>query len=156
VFIASNIEYKASYNAANEIPNFTLVVKGNIYIANSVTTLDGLYIAQPNDNKKGVIYTCATGVGVVPIGQDLFNACGAAGNDKQLRVNGAFIAQRVVLNRTGHTLRDSAARESANDSKAAEIFNFSPEVYLSPPVFNPRSTLTSGEYKYITTLPPIL
>lgn len=157
VFIASNITYKDQYNATNEIPNFTLVVKGNIYIANSVTTLDGLYIAQPNDaGKKGIIYTCATGVGVAPNSSQLFSDCGAEGNDKQLRVNGAFIAQRVVLNRTGHTLRDSAARELANDSKAAEIFNFSPEVYLSPPVFNPRSTLTSGEFKYITTLPPIL
>jgi hypothetical protein len=157
VFIASNITYKDQYNATNEIPNFTLVVKGNIYIANTVTTLDGLYIAQPNDaGKKGIIYTCATGVGVAPNSSQLFSDCGAEGNDKQLRVNGAFIAQRVVLNRTGHTLRESAPRESANDSKAAEIFNFSPEVYLSPPVFNPRSTLTSGEYKYITTLPPIL
>ncbi len=156
VFIASDITYKNQYNNANEIPNFTLVVKGNIYISNTVTTLDGLYIAQPNGASKGTIYTCAISSGVAPGSAELFSACGAEGNDKQLRVNGAFIAQRLVLNRTGHTLRDSKQQESATDSKAAEIFNFSPEMYLSPPVFNPRSTANSGEYQYITTLPPIL
>jgi len=174
VFILNNIPYINPYGAGIAgIPNFTLVVKGNIYIDNDVSQLDGLYIAQPDTRpKSGRIYTCATeGLGDKPAvaPADMYIHCGATpGNPKPLTVNGSFIAQRVILNRTTGTLRDSKFRECAaqmvipsvpactSATNAAEVFNFSPELYLSPPVFSPRSTPTSGEYQYISTLPPIL
>lgn len=167
--INGNIAYAPNY--AGGIPNFTLVVKGNIYISPSVTQLDGFYVAQPVKKadgtfERGHIYTCANAAGYIIDPADLFSLCGASqsvdncdnpgANASQLRVNGSFAAERVILSRTVYSLRCSAFKEEAANSKAAEIFHFSPELYLSPPVFSPRSTSTSGEHDYITTLPPIL
>lgn len=157
VFISGNIEYTPNY--ATGIPNFTLVVKGNIFINNTVTRLDGLYIAQPDErSNSGRIFTCANSLGsAMTSAPSLFSNCGARpGTERQLVVNGAFIAQKVVLNRTGFSLRDSRFREPASTSRAIEIFNFSPEMYLSPPVFVPNKTQTSSEYQYLTTMPPVL
>ncbi len=166
VFILNNLMYRTSYGAGTaSIPNFTLVVKGNIYIDNDVTQLDGTYIAQPDArSNSGRIYTCAlesSGDNPVTAPTSLFTECGAQDNPassprRQLTVNGSFIAQRVVLNRTGYSLRDSLFREEANNTKAAETFKFSPEVYLSPPVFRANSTQTSGDYQYISILAPVL
>jgi hypothetical protein len=89
----------------------------------------------------------------------MYNNCGAGNGyvpPRQLTVNGAVVAQKVMLTRTGFSLRDSRFQEQAGVSKAAEIFNFPLEMYLSPPFFSPRSTATSGEYDYISILPPIL
>ena len=156
VFITSNIAYNTIYaQGINSIPNFALIVKGNIYISNNVTRLDGLYIAQPEDGSKGRIYTCAVGGKPITDPAGMWSQCGGD-PPRQLVVNGAFLADRIILNRTFKSLRDSKFREKAGDSNAAEIFNFSPELYLSNPVFRQSSTLTSGEYDYITTLPPIL
>src|SRR5690606_32751320 len=47
VVINSNIEYNTSpWGSVENIPNFTLVVDGNIFINRNVTQLDGLYVAQ--------------------------------------------------------------------------------------------------------------
>lgn len=160
VFIQSSIKYKTPYTGgAASIPSFTLVVRGNIYINNMVDQLDGIYIAQPRpDGSKGRIYTCArnTDDPVIKDPTTLFQQCGAQGNGvSQLVVNGSFIAHKVVFNRTINSLRDSTYRESYDTSKAAEVIKYSPEILLSPPVFRP-DTATSGEYNYLSTLPPIL
>lgn len=162
-YITGDIGYISNYGASiANIPSFTLVVRGNIYISRDVSRIDGLYIAQPHPDRpsnSGRIYTCATSSGS-PITNPtaMFSQCGADEDDdrRQLIVNGAFLADRIVLNRTGYSLRDSRHKEPANNSKAAEIFNFSPEIYLSPPVFKPNGTATSGEYDYISILAPIL
>jgi hypothetical protein len=172
VFILGNVMYNTNYSGGiTTIPNFTLVVKGDIYVDNDVTQLDGLYIAQPRDDgSKGRIFTCASdtsGNSPVTDPAGLYTQCGANNNNtppRQLTVNGAFLAQKVVLNRTGFSMRDSHFRECAfvappgctNASKAAEIFNLSPEIYMSPPFFSPRSTATSGDFDYISSLPPVL
>jgi hypothetical protein len=162
VFIRDNIVYNTNYAAGTAaIPSFTLVVRGNIYIQNSVIQLDGLYIAQPRSGSpnSGRIYTCANAAGnPIVVSGEIFSSCGAPNptNPPRLTVNGAFIAQRVILNRSGLTLRDSTFREGPSTSKAAEIFSFNPEIYLSPPVFRPNSTPTSGDYDYISVLAPTL
>lgn len=160
VYIRGNIAYSPNYSSGiASIPSFTLVVKGNIYVDSNVTQLDGLYIAQPNGQANtGRIYTCAAGASPLPNGTAIYDNCGAeeGGNRKQLTVNGAFIAEKVVLNRAGYSLRDSRYKEAANNSKAAEVFKFSPEIYLSPPVFRTTATSTSGDYDYIAIPPPIL
>lgn len=163
VFIENNIVYIPSYPNIQSIPSFALIVRGNIYIDNNVTQLDGMYVAQPkSDGTKGRIYTCArVAGGYVPVTDSalMFSACGASGLQPRLTVNGALIAQRVLFNRTIGSLRDSRYQEGPympNASSAAEIINFSPEMFLSPPVFRATGTATSGDYDYITTLPPIL
>jgi hypothetical protein len=162
-FVNSNIRYNTNYPSVDDIPSFTLVVKGNIYISNNVTQVDGLYIAQPRDNTKGRIYTCANSSGPILSPSGLWNDCGASNSSRQLIINGTFLAERVVLNRTAFTLRDSRHKEcvpnlvaGCPNSKAAEVFNFSPELYLSPPLFSPRSTAASGDYQYFSILPPVL
>lgn len=160
VFISNSIAYNTNYGAGvQSIPSFTLVVKGNIFISSDVSQLDGLYIAQPNGQANtGRIYTCSSGAAPLASGADIYNTCGANenGNRRQLTVNGAFMAERVILNRAGYTLRNSGYRETAANSKAAEIFKFSPEIYMSPPVFRSNGTSTSGDYDYLSILAPIL
>jgi hypothetical protein len=159
VIINSNIIY-GPWGSISGIPNFTLVARGNIYIKRNVTQLDGTYIAQPKtpgDSNSGKIFTCVQNNGS-PFGSivNIDSSC-----DSQLTVYGSLIAERIRFLRTYKTLRDSKRGESYTNSKAAERIIFSPEIYLSPPVFNTpgsssETNLSTGIYEYITTLPPIL
>ncbi|HYF96912.1 MAG TPA: hypothetical protein VD947_02625, partial [Patescibacteria group bacterium] len=151
VIITGNVKYNLG-------KNLKLIVKGNIYIDNSVARLDGLYVAQPNGGSKGNIYTCAEGK--VPYDDpQLYDNCRAT----PLVVNGAFIAKSVKLLRTYSSLRHSLTGEypgiNGSGTNAAEIFNFSPELYLfsAGEDDDPDDPDDPQEpYKYITTLPPIL
>lgn len=178
VYIDGNIMYRTDYSGGSaSIPSFTLVVRGDIFIDHGVSQIDGLYIAQPHDanndgdyndsgDRKGRIFTCSRSNTAVAAGADMYNYCGAAQTEpncsatgapaRQLTVNGSFVAQRVILNRTSHSLRCSQYLEQAGATRAAEVFNFSQEVYLSPPIFRPTGTSTSGDYDYISILAPIL
>lgn len=110
VVIADNIAYEAWGNTA-EIPNLSLIVKGNIYINNTVTQLDGLYVSQKYDenndgdyadanDRPGTIYTCTNGITRYSSTQLHANCT------TQLKVNGAFVANDVRFLRTYGTLRD--------------------------------------------------
>lgn len=168
VVIRDNIVYRP-WSSISDIPNFTLIVKGNIYIQNTVSRLDGLYIAQPKspgDSDSGNIYTCTQSNGNrYPIA-NLDASC-----DNQLTVYGSLVAERIRFLRTYKTLRNSIAKdeypglsvpERIKKAPAAEKIIYTPELYLSPPIFNvPGSvsddtSLSSGIYESVTTLPPIL
>lgn len=132
----------------NSIPSFYLVVRGNIYIDPSVTRLDGVYIAQPRDDgTKGEIITCSNIVGVTP---------GLGGCDNKLTINGAFIARQVRFKRTAGNLAAAGSNEPSTSGQIAEVFNFSPEVYLSPLHPSLRRSQPMTKYDYITSLPPVL
>jgi len=179
VYINGNgITYSGASGWQNltDIPSFMLVVKGgNIYIDQNVTQLDGIYVAQPdNSGTGGNINTCATAPGAAVPGSQIYgNAC-----NKQLVVNGAFMAKKIFLNRSFSSLRYSQNGEnsfyspvghacgnanldvpagvtSATDC-AAEIFNFSPEMYLTQPNLDPKNGPTTGHYDYVTSLSPVL
>jgi hypothetical protein len=169
VTIAGNITYKnASWGAIERIPSFRLIVKGNIYISKDVSQLDGIYVSQPTSGGSGQIYTCTNGSSPYSTtASNFFTDCG----QKQLLVNGAFIAKKVNLLRTFGSLRASSGGEhlSIGTSKtctegrttnlgdcAAEIFNYTPEIYLSQPQENATSGPTVGRYDYITSLAPVL
>lgn len=159
VFIDGDITYAGTGGWASvaNIPYFTLIAKGNIYIKSTVTKLDGRYIAQPTGGTKGEIFTCADpSTKKEYSGLALWSQCGGSTIDKRLVVHGQFIAKMVHFLRTINTLSEGAAKESAANSKAAEVFEFSPEMYLARPAAPPTATWTSGEYEYISTLPPIL
>jgi hypothetical protein len=165
VFITGDIRYNNSDNPSwtntDQIPNFALIAKGNIYISRNVAHLAGLFVAQPRDDgSKGKIYTCVNSSGPnrgapVVISQ-IYDQCGGATNNRQLKIYGSFVANDVHFMRTYKSLRDSATREKYSDTNAAEVFIFSPEVYLAEPIFKPSSSAAGGTYDYITTLPPIL
>lgn len=165
VFITGNIAYTStSWANIAEIPYFNLVVRGNIYISQDVTQLDGRYIAQPRSaTEGGHIYTCAYAGGgnagqPVPTnpGSELWNQCGGGTNSRRLVINGQFVARTVHFLRTINTLSDGVGRETVANSRAGEVFNLSPEIFLGQPATRPKSTSTSGEYQNITVLPPIL
>jgi hypothetical protein len=143
-----------NWTQLSDIPSFWLVVNGgNIYIDPGVTELDGVYVAQPKaDGTKGKIFTCADASG--PISPSLITGVPGDPCSAQLTVYGAFIAQEIELLRSYSSLRYATTDEAPAGSHAAEIFNFSPELYLAPP----SGVGNSGGSKYdsITELPPVL
>ena len=169
VYIQHDIKFKSTaWMSVDEIPSFYLIVKGDIYIDPGVSQLDGVYVAQPDRGRGGTISTCAPGLGQFA-GSQLYANC-----QNQLTVNGAFVASDVRLLRTNNSLRNSlggerplttgdcslnggnGSRTGTNYDCAAEIFNFSPEVYLSRPGFNAIGGPSVGKYDYITSLSPVL
>lgn len=142
VRITGPLTYPGGSWSLGTVPSFRLIVSGNIYIAPGVTQLDGLYIAQ------GTIYTCANGFNPMPANGTFHGNCGA-----KLTVNGAFIANRVKLMRTTGTLLQSISGEGSTAGYIAEVFNFSPELYLTPPS---TPDLEAPDYDAITSLPPVL
>lgn len=151
VYISSNITYTPNWNFRN-IPLFQLVVKGNIYVDNNVTQLDGAYIAQPNGGSGGNIYTCTTSAAALPLNGSLYNTC-----NTKLTVNGLFSAKQVHLMRTSGTISQSTAAESRAANNAAEVFNYNPSVWIAQPAAGSNTNNTKvGEYDAITSLPPIL
>lgn len=115
VGLADGIIYKPFTNST-DIPNFTLVVRGNIYIDNATDQLDGTYIAQPKaDGSKGLIVTCYYTVANTPVpSTEIANTC-----NHKLTFNGAVIAKEVKLLRTQGTL------SSGLESTPAVPFDFS-------------------------------
>jgi len=151
VYINGNITFAgatAGYPNAAAIPSFSLVVRGNIYVAPGVTQLDGFYIAQPTSGSatNGIIYSCArSGFGTNAVNS--LTSSLQSGCSSPLTVNGAFTGRQVWLLRTAGTV---------SGNTAAETFNYSPDVWLSTPYGNGLTPGTTDEYDSITSLPPVL
>lgn len=147
--ITGNITYANSFDL-NNMPLFQVVVRGNIYIQNTVTRLDGIYVAQPTGSTKGIIYTCATSTPYSipsPTAGGFYSAC-----NSRLTVNGAFTARQIALMRTAGSLKSSSAGESVTSNNAGEAFNYGPAFWLQ----QPRGGTGNSTYDSITSLPPIL
>lgn len=154
--------------ALDQIPFLALIVRGNIFIDNDVRRLDGLYIAQVTPtNTKGKIFTCSPGLNAVYTAAQLFANCGgnaAGGVSGQLVFNGAVVADRIHFLRTFGSLRQSVFNDlpvdftSGAGTAAAEVFNYTPEMYLAPsPLVRTNSTGNTtgvGQYDAITSMPP--
>lgn len=118
VTITGNLTYPATYANAAAIPSLLVITKGNVYVAPTVSQMDGIFVARGNGNTNGVFYTCW------PKNEpaSITNAC----NSNSLTVNGSVLAGRIDLFRSfGATGGTPDARKAA-----AEQFNFSPELYL--------------------------
>ena len=180
-YIGANIQYAGANSgwSFNNIPSLWVIATGNIYIAPNVTRLDGVYVAQPNPSStsgpSGLINTCASSNGPYQLSYLYGNSTTnpSSGCDQQLTINGAFIDQASILDRSYSSVRYSAPPENPQSTPshncgtpnkdvnptqtseptcAAEVFNFSPEVYLSQPALKPYT----GVYEYITSLSPTL
>lgn len=150
VYISRDIIYTTSgWTNVSQIPFFKLVVVGgDIYIDRTVSKLDGLYVAEPNGATGGRIYTCATGPGVAvnPTLPGSYTTC-----NKQLVVNGAFVARYVAFGRTYGSVGQAKTTDSLSSNHDAEVFNYTPELWL------PRGASSPGDaYTSITGLPPVL
>ena len=147
VYISANITTASNYTSLTDIPFFALVVKGNIKIAPGVTQLDGLYVAQPNGATGGNIYTCLNADNTVP---NLYTSCRT-----KLTFNGSVVAKSIKLLRTNGTLANGPANETAASVNIAEVFNGTPEMYISYPAFRVDDSMTEL-YDSVTSLPPLL
>ena len=156
----SNSTMVPNYDSLN-VPGLYVVVSGNIYIAPSVTSLYGAYIAQPNNlssptTSSGIIYTCNDGLpppntNTNPTQSSYYQDC-----NNQLAVYGALAANQVVFGRTlGTALQgasgDSVVSPSQGFNNAAEVIYYNPSLWIQ----NPFALTTTG-YDAITSLPPVL
>lgn len=169
VYINSNITYANPNGAGNwsvaigssNVPSFTLsVTGGNIYVNSGVTELDGMYVSQAASGNGGTIYTCGTAYAPTA-------AVNLSGCNNQLVVYGTFTADQVNLMRTFGTLLNADNNEyptggskvcSSGPNKpvcAGELFEFSPEIYLSDPA-TAQPNNGPPTYNAITSLPPVL
>lgn len=153
--ITSNIVYNdGPWADTNSIPYLTIIAKGNIYIDESVSDLNGLFIAQPRTSPTdgtGRIYTCTYWKLTNGNASDLKDRC-----DNQLRVTGSFVAQRILLERTTGTINlasdNGGTAEASNSPNIAEIFQSSAEQFIGHPVFKSNPL----QYDSIKGLPPVL
>ncbi len=144
----TDISYAGSWSVAS-MPLLEVIVKGDIYIQNSMTSLDGIYIAQPKTSSTGgTIYTCATGQGaaVAPSDTNFYNSC-----NTKLTINGSLVANQLQLLRTSGSLNQSSTGDTATSNAAAESINYNPAMWIAQP-----GGSTTATYDSITSLPPIL
>ena len=75
--------------------------------------------------------------------------------DRKLTVTGAFMAKRVHLLRTrGNVGSAPVAPELYDSANTAEVFRFSPELYLA--MISGGYSSAVGQFDSIKTLPPAL
>ncbi len=151
---SASIRYggSGSWTVAN-IPVLRVIVRGNIFIDNDITQLDGLYVAQASDATNGIVYTCGlttiTPFTPMPLAGTLASEC----SHTRLVVNGSLVGRQVQLRRTVGTQRASSAGETAAGGNMAEVFNYGPGNWIQQPDSGDTS---SAGYDSITSLPPIL
>ena len=139
------------------IPSVYIIARGNIYIAPTVKRLDGVYVAMPRfpavslgtPADGGRIFTC-TDNGSTPSSAVLYGAC----MQNTLTVNGAFAAKHVDFLRGKGTLRTAASAEVGTSGNIAEVFNYSPDLFMT--LASPSPRLTTGSYDSVISLPPAL
>lgn len=133
----------------SKIPSLHVFVQGHIYIDPTVSTVTGMFVAQPIGILKGTIFTCANGTTTFEPGERLTN-CGT-----KLTINGSLVAKEILLHRAFGSLRNATAESSSGSSNAAEVFNFSPEHFLvSPDSYSGSSDPV--QFDAYSVLPPIL
>lgn len=145
--INGNITYTNSYNNLSDIPSFTVIVNGNIYIDNDVSQIEGTYIAR---GSSGKIYTCADATGSTPqTNPYLFGNLGPNCDNQQLKVYGALYANEIRWFRTINSLKDATTTEGYATNSAAETVVDGPFRYYP----HPTNSTTFDAY---TSLSPIL
>jgi hypothetical protein len=149
--ITDNILYQTTgWTTAGQIPKFTVIVQGNIYIDKAVSTLNGNFVAIPRDDGTGgILYTCSESGTVW--GGDYLQVMANCGS--QLTVYGSLTAQTIKWLRTFGTVGASTATEYPvpGPVRAGEIIISGPEDYITG-----GGVSTVGPLDAITSLPPVL
>ena len=148
--ISGDITFPDNYGAIKDIPSLIIIVAGNVYIYPSVKNISGIFIAQSSQAGEGYIYDCASGS--TPVGTNqLYASC-----SNKLTVNGSFIANKVVLNRTNSSLRSASNTETNTSTNASEVFNYGPAYWINTSLPQSTSSSSSSSYDSLINLPPIL
>lgn len=137
--IMGNINYANSYGSAQDISSLWVIVKGNIYIQDNVTSLQGFFVAQGTSGSPGKIHTCVKYNQMVTFTPLTTNVC-----NQGLDVYGALIADQVYWQRTRGT--------TASGQPYAESVQFDPGLYLNNPLSNGVNAVNVQDTK---ELPPI-
>ena len=120
ITINGDITYNSSatYRELSTLPKLVIYAEQNIYINCNVSRIDAILIAGKNSSQNGEVRTCVTSTnGTIP-GVD------TATRAKQLKINGAVVANKLTPSRT------YGAATGANSMIPAEIINFDPTLYL--------------------------
>jgi hypothetical protein len=136
--IGAGIRYDSAGTVVGNIPQFNLLVNGNIYVDPSVGWLDGFYDAQ---GTNGRFVTCANATGPI-IDVTAITKC-----NTHLQINGSIAATDILFIRP---LGDREGKFSQLQNPA-ETVQFSPQFWL-PSV----TTSGAGPWQSVTSLPPIL
>ncbi len=148
----------AGWSNAEDVPSLQIIAKGDIFIDQNVTRLDGTYTAH------GTLYTCSVN-GAVPTAAQIATNC-----NKQLVVNGSLTSYRIKFLRSYGAVGQGLANEQPYGGAASscpggavnaricagEVIIFGPEVYLPGLRLEKSTNLLSIKYDYITALPPVL
>jgi len=153
LYINGDIKFPGSWNIAS-MPYLQVVVRGDIYIAGTVSQVDGNFIAQvnPATGTGGTIATCGTATGPYATAAGAFYIPCA----NKLTVNGSFTANSVMLMRTPNSLNQSSAADTAGSNRAAEQFNYNPALWMVQPAPSSTGSGRVDNYDAITSLPPVL
>ena len=133
ITIAGNIDYtNETLNSLNDIPQ-VIIIANKIVINRDVTNVDAWLIAK-NSSSTGEIHTCDV-VG------DTVKIC-----DKQLKINGPVITDKLFLRRT------AGSGSGVNSGDPAEIINLRADAYL----WSANRASINGHIQtiYVTELPP--
>jgi hypothetical protein len=139
-----------NYSGIDQIPQFQLLVKGNIYIKNDTETLRGFYDAQPDsDGNGGAIHTCATYfLGIVLTPSTDYGTC-----NHPLTIYGAVAAKKIYLERSYGNV--AAVPASGILAAPAEKVVFTPELWMTA-AQPPTTGFGLDDWQAATSLPPIL
>lgn len=159
---APNYDYKVAYdtskswNSIDQIPLIKIVAKGNIYIDDNVSQFDGLLVAVEDTevlNPTGEVHTCSVfsaDVNIVGNEEAIARNC-----NHRLEINGAVIAKKIILLRSSGNLQTAvSAPEPYSSANIAEVFRFSPELYLA--MLSSGAKETMGKFDSVLSLPPAL
>jgi hypothetical protein len=108
---------------SNTAPYLTIISRGNIFVGSNVSTMNGLFIAQPDDaDNGGAFITCSLGVSAtIPSSTDIASSCRTS-----LTIKGSVIAQHVYPLRTVNgTLW--------NNTGNSETFEYIPSLIVGTP-----------------------
>lgn len=153
-----NGDIKANYTGAidaSQMPNFTLIVRGNIYIQPGVKELYGTYVAEGG---RGNIYTCSNGTNPINATNYTLNPPAAPTNPyaqcgNQLTFTGSVVARRIALLRTfGSLYQDTGVATGA--ARSAEVFKYNPLSWIFSVVGPTTSHDDTAES--FTSQPPVL
>jgi hypothetical protein len=165
-YIPKNITYDPASTVSN-VPKFTLIVKGSIYVDPAVTRLDGVYIAQPKDDTlaslssdTGIFWSCHPQTGSI----DIYYPPKCA---SPLVINGAVIAKQANLLRVKGDVGSSGTGEDSlstvnncmsGSCNVAEVFNYTPDIIIGGSFFDPPASAGSpGPLRIdnVISLPPV-
>jgi len=151
VFLRSNVQYATSDSSCpgyggplsiSDIPSFTVLSTGGIYVGQGVTLLRGTYVAQ-----NGPFATCSASVSQTLNEKTVYSTCST-----HLDVYGSVLANSVDLDRSHGSLN---VGYGTDPTPQAETFHYTPEEWL-PSTATCTQVADCPKYDAITGLPPVL